>query len=65
MAASQWDYQGPTTNHQLPETFLNTDDDHISDKEGIADAFNNFFISVGENLQHKIPKNSLDPLEYI
>ena len=37
----------------------------MSDKEEIADAFNDFFISVGENLQQKVPKNSLDPLAYI
>ena len=57
--------KGQPSNHQLPETFLNTDGDHISDTEEIADSFNNFFISVGENLQQEIPKNTLDPLEYI
>ena len=57
--------KGHPTNNQLPETFLNINGDHISDKEEIADSFNNFFISVGENLQQKIPKNSLDPLGYI
>ena len=57
--------RGHPTNHQLPETFLDTNGDQISDKEEIADGFNHFFISVGENLQQKIPKNNLDPLEYI
>ena len=43
-----------------------TNGDHISHQEEIVEAFNNFFISGGENLQQqKNPKNSLDPLGYL
>ena len=56
--------KGPR-NQQLPESFVNVHNEITSNKEEIADSFNEFFISVGKKLQDKIPSSDLDPLQYI
>ena len=55
----------PVTNNQLPDSFLNACGECISSKEETAESFNQFFISVGEDLQQAIPTSCLDPLKYV
>ena len=57
--------RGKSTHNQLSETFKNTSGEEITDKNEIAESFNNFFISVGENLQQGVNPSDLDPLQYI
>ena len=44
---------------------MNARGECISSKEEIAESFNQFFISVGEDLQQAIPTSCLDPLKYV
>ena len=57
--------KGSPKNHLLPESFVNSNNENTCDKDEIADSFNTFFISVGKNLQSRIPPSDLDPLQYI
>ena len=57
--------RGNTTKKQLPSIFINNNGECTSDKNEIAESYNNFFISVGELLQQEIAQGNKDPLDYI
>ena len=57
--------KGKSTYSQLPDAFVNENGELISEKKEIAEAFNNFFISIGETLQRGVVSSDLDPLHYI
>ena len=57
--------RGTTSNKSLSNTFVNDNGECTSDKQDIAESFNNFFISIGEKLQQEIPSRTEDPMCYL
>jgi hypothetical protein len=47
------------------DTFVSESGSLMTSGSEIADSFNNFFISVGQEIQNNIPNSTVDPLEYI
>ena len=44
--------------HALPRTFLNNNNEEISDPKLIANKFNDFFVNVGPNLAKKFSRET-------
>ena len=57
--------RGNQSNKQLSGSFRKDDGELTMNKSDIADSFNNFFISIGEKLQQKMPADTADPLNHI
>lgn len=50
--------------NRLPD-FFKHDNTIIQDPNKIASEFNNFFATIGENLEHQLPQSSTDPLDFL
>ena len=51
-------------NHSVPQK-MKIGDTVTTDKNDIANGFNNFFVNIGNNLTGKIPETNADPLKFI
>ena len=57
--------KGNSSSHQQQQSFMKANGEYTCKKEEIAESFNEFFISIGENLQEVIPSSDMDPLQYV
>lgn len=57
--------RGNSGRSELPNQFTDMNGRMICDSYDIAESFNKFFVSIGEELQNKIPKSACSPLRHI
>ena len=50
---------------KFPSVFRSDDGEDISDRDEVAESFNNFFSTIGIKLREKIPQTNLDPVRNI
>ena len=56
---------GNSPKHELPNNFVNEDGIQLCDKNEVAAAFNEYFISVGEKLRNEISEGISNPLDHV
>ena len=49
---------------RVQSTFKMNDDTIITDKTGISERFNDFFVNIGPSLARKIPRQSISSLQF-
>ena len=57
--------KGSSCKAELPKQFTDSYGRVISKSSDIAESFNNFFVSVGEELQNEISKSTCSPLDHV
>ena len=48
-----------------PPEYFDYNGEHITDKEKIANSFNDFYVNVGPNLCKSLPKHTVSPMSYL